>query len=72
MACSGCIDNLRDMQKELSSIKTLAKQFAISNRVNVFIYNEEGTLRFISEEAGRSVGIQPTHGVVSFLQPITA
>lgn len=67
-----CPDTLKNNQEQLNSIMSQAKQFAIKSQQNVFIYNEEGTLRFIGEEAGRKAGIQPTHGAISYLQPVTA
>jgi hypothetical protein len=61
------------MDEQLATVKVTAKKWAVENGKNVFIYkNESGDWTYMEESAARSIGIQPTGGILSFLQPIAS
>lgn len=70
--CIGCLPSLSEQQAELQTMEKRAKEYAVENQKNAFIYQDEtGHWQYMEETAARSLGIQPTGGIVSFLQPVT-
>jgi len=73
MSCEGCTSSVKGQDQQLATLKIEAKNWAVANGKNVFIYkNEVGDWAFMEEGAARSNGIQPTGGILSYLQPVNA
>lgn len=71
MSCIDCIQNTKQQQEAINSLKRKAKQFAISKQENVFLYvKETGELDYMVESAARQIGIQPVQ-ILSGLIPAT-
>jgi hypothetical protein len=67
--CEGCLQTAKAINEAMAKTQTEAKQYAVTNGKNVFIYfDETGQPQYMVEEAARACGIQPTGGIVSFLQ----
>lgn len=70
MSCEGCLTAQKAIEEALSSIRIKAKQYAIENDTNVYIYETlPGEFAFMAEAAAKENGIIPTRGIVSRLQP---
>jgi hypothetical protein len=70
--CEGCFQTQKALQEALTIVQEQAKQYAINNETNVFIYRTEDGWSFMAEQKARELGVQPTGGVVSYLQPVSA
>jgi hypothetical protein len=67
MACDNCFQEIKQQQADLEKVKQQAKEYALANQKNIFIYKDEtGYWQYMEEEAARSINIFPTGGVVSF------
>lgn len=72
MSCESCFSGPKAQQEALTVVQKDAKKYAIDNETNVFIYRTEDGWAYMAEAKARELSIQPTGGVVSYLQPVSA
>jgi prophage antirepressor-like protein len=69
--CDGCFQSQKVIDQALISARKRAKQFAVENDTNVFVYFDEyAQPQFMAEDIARALGIQPTGGIISKMKPV--
>lgn len=70
MSCNGCLQDPKNREIGVAIVLQQAKELALKNNCNVYLYHTEEGIKYMVEEAAHENGIQPSAGIVSPLQPI--
>lgn len=69
--CAECLPSPGEQDTALQTAIKEAKEHAVTHQKNVFIYkDEQQRWQYIEADVAREIGIQPTGGIVSFMQPV--